>query len=401
MYTSITIMDDLRRAEDADLPQYPAITLCTHSPFKTTNKTSVEELRMLGISLSYPFSNLDINTRTKFIEAAIKSDINGILDLKRNWNLDHSNSLVGFKSSVRLKDMIIEHSISCEEFFIECAVALNISNCCSFFRTVITPLGVCFTFSPNKTLQRKITKVSTIAVNFRLPQNSVPLSEEEGVTVAIHDPREFPSESILKSNVGIWPGMNVRIAFQLTQTDYTSKLSLLPSNIFRRCNNEIWSVIGKPYTKNNCEIENTILLVQEFCNCTLVITPSVGGEIRYCGSEDIITCFIPKARDIYANIHCTPACKEYTYVKRTSYTRLQSSNSVTRSEAMNIELMFKDYSYIQAKYNINSITDAMSEIGGSMGLLLGASIITATDIFLFFMKKTYQKFCDMVFSTKK
>ncbi|XP_076330710.1 bile acid-sensitive ion channel-like [Tachypleus tridentatus] len=362
---------------------------------------------MLGISLSYPYRNLDTYTRNKFISATIKSDVKGILDLKRNWNLDDPSSLVGFKSSVHLKDTVIAHSISCEEFFIECAIAFNVSDCCSFFRAVVTPFGICFTFSPNKTLHRKITEHSTIAVNFRLPQNSVPLSEEEGVTVTIHDPKEFPSDSILNGNVGIWPGMSVRIAFQLIQTDYTSKFSMLPSGIFEKCNNEIRSVIRKPYTMNNCETEDTIFLIQKFCNCTLVFSPFIGednNKTRYCGAEDIISCFIPNARDIYANNYCTPACKEYTYEKRASYTRLRSSNnesSVTRSEVMNIELMYRSFSYVHAKYNIIGISDALSEIGGSMGLLLGASFITATDIFLFFIKKTYQKFCDTLFNTKK
>ncbi|XP_022251842.1 uncharacterized protein LOC111087876 [Limulus polyphemus] len=236
MYTFVTEQENILITPDKNLPLYPAVTLCSHSPFKRLAKSSTaESLKFLGLTLGYPFVDLNIKEWVELYEALINSTETENVDLVKRWSRTSLDLSAKSDNSGYIKDKIIQYSLRCEEFFLQCNFANDMADCCVHFETVITTSGVCFTFAPNKTWQNMMIRSNVFSVDFRLPGNSVHLTEEEGVAISLHDPREFPSNSIIKNSVGIWPGMIVNLGLHLIQNDFTSKLSKLPGDIFTRC----------------------------------------------------------------------------------------------------------------------------------------------------------------------
>ncbi|XP_076352795.1 bile acid-sensitive ion channel-like [Tachypleus tridentatus] len=401
MYIFVTEKDNILTTSDKDLPRYPAVTLCSHSPFKTPEKSStVEPLNFLGLILGYPFVDQNRKELVELHEMLVNSTETENVDLAKLWSRTSLDLLAESDNSGYIRDMIIQYSTRCEEFFLQCKFANYFTDCCVHFETIITTSGVCFTFSPNKTWQNKMFQSNVFSVDFRIPGNSAHLVEEEGVTISLHDPREFPSDSIISDSVGIWTGMMVNLRFHLIQNDFTSKLSKFAGDSFAQCKHPVLPILNRPYTKSNCEVEETIRLVHRFCNCTLVLVSSTGNNsnyFRYCLPQDFLQCIIPNTEAIFDNLSlCNPACKEYRYEREPSYSRLGSSynvSSVNRSKAMRLKLKHKDLKYVQVKYHYDGISEVVSKIGGSMGLLLGASVITVIEVSLFLLKRALRNFC--------
>ncbi|XP_076330671.1 bile acid-sensitive ion channel-like [Tachypleus tridentatus] len=402
--TTLTAVDSIQEAysaRDKTPPLFPAVTVCTRLPFQ---KGTVD-LKYLSIALGYPFISLNYKELSAIVDAIRTNQTEGLY-----WKI-MGNTTNKMHFSGNLREYIIKKSLKCNELFLKCSLPAFETSCCNIFKPILTSYGMCFTFSPNETMQKDLYGYDIFAIDLHLSSDLVELA---GVVVSIHDPREYPSSDVLKGGIGIWSGMSVTSKFTLFEIDYTEIYSLMEGNLFSDCNYKTLDIWEKPYTKNNCQEQTRMEVIKEVCDCVTVTAPyansSNNNSVRFCGPQDFTGCVIVQLSNILRKLRrCNHLCKEYKYDTYTTFTELSPSYNVkriNRENAARVKMMYRELSYQKLQYKTRSISSTISKIGGTLGLMLGASAITLLEVLIFVvrylwvkvahgnvMKKIYQKNC--------
>ncbi len=132
---------------------------------------------------------------------------------------------------------------------------------------------------------------------------------------------------------------------------------------------------------------------------------------QLCSPFDMITCFLEKATEMqkfmdnYLKEVCKiPLCSEWIYGKSVSYANLNRNfilenfmkkNSIKKTDESFIGVTLfhgmLGYERIEERPSYDAFT-LVSQIGGQMGLFLGASLITILQIFFYIGRNLQQKF---------
>ncbi|XP_076308582.1 bile acid-sensitive ion channel-like [Tachypleus tridentatus] len=370
MYTQMVMMDNLTKTDDKDIPLYPAVTVCNRSPFKNSSFESQDIMwfKTLSLSLGSPFALLNagdkkiISRLHKFVKVDTESKP---FYQKHIEEIEKSKSY----SEGNIQEQLVKNSLSCEETFLYCALSGYVFNCCAIFKPIITQSGVCFIHMPEKRLT--MLQYQTLNLYFRFSPISVNLAEERGIAVIVHDPREIASVNIVPTTtvVDCWPAMSVALKFKLQQINYNEKYRKKGKTY---CQQQKLHVLDMPFTMNNCKYDTNVAAMQELCNCTMVWAHSF-ERLKM----------------------CEHSCMEYKYRTETSYLKLSRSFSMKglpRENATKISLEYKTLAFTNLYYHSSDkMSVFVSEIGGSMGFMLGASVISLLEGGIFLVNYLWNK----------
>uniref|UniRef100_A0A8C9Y2Z8 Acid-sensing (proton-gated) ion channel 2 n=1 Tax=Sander lucioperca TaxID=283035 RepID=A0A8C9Y2Z8_SANLU len=211
---------------------------------------------------------------------------------------------------------------------------------------------------------------------------------EAGVRVQIHSQVEPPF--VHELGFGVAPGFQTFVATQ------EQRLTYLPPP-WGECEwRALESGFFQVYSITACRIDCETRYIVENCNCRMVHMP---GDASYCTPEQYKDCAEPALAKLSAversNCMCRTPCNMTRYNKELSMVKIPSKTSArylqkkfNKSEKyitdniLVLDVFFEalNYETIDQK-KAYEVAGLLGDIGGQMGLFIGASILTILELF--------------------
>ena len=276
-----------------------------------------------------------------------------------------------------------------------------------------TNIGLCYTFNGNFTRGEEL-RVKSSGARFGL---SLVLNIErddylrstlfEGVVISVHD-QEVPPRP-LQSGIYTAPGSSSFVA--LAVTDYHF---LRPP--FGDCSD------GKPlnfystYSIPACLLDQLFSRTGEYCECIDPSAPDPLDKSKYSGlrrcSLRNISCVIDQFNQVPDESSCPTACFLRKYTSQVSYAAFPASRHFSiinmkhdninfsdtesaRNNLVNVNVYFEDIQIANiTEQEGYTVTALFSDIGGQLGLFLGVSILSITELLMWLIDECKDRlFC--------
>ncbi|XP_041357745.1 acid-sensing ion channel 1C-like [Gigantopelta aegis] len=370
------------QAKFTDNLDFPAITICNLNQFykaRVPNNTIIEDL-IFALSELQELIGLNITNNT---DQTAHDDISG--DDVREFALDAAHRL--------------------DEMLRICFWRSKEVNCSTVFSEIVTAFGVCYTFNGNGSEARSCRNPGPlgglrIILNIEQDQYSFSKTFQSGIKVLLHEPLEmtFPGVD------GLWvgPGLSASIAIR------RSSKTLLPPpyNAFgsSTCLDTASPSFQTPlvrylsynYTKLTCTQECVLDKIVQMCGCRSFFDP---GNETICSAKKTMSCYLKARSNLtmtdFENCSCPEPCHQVQYTPTFSHADFVSEfvakqlvkekfmNSTDYLSRNNIELRIfyeslLDTTIVQ-KPELTYL-DILGTLGGHMGLFLGASLLSLSEI---------------------
>ncbi|XP_061605333.1 acid-sensing ion channel 2 isoform X1 [Phyllopteryx taeniolatus] len=211
---------------------------------------------------------------------------------------------------------------------------------------------------------------------------------EAGVRVQIHSQAEPPF--VHELGFGVAPGFQTFVATQ------EQRLTFLPPPWGECESKALESGFFQVYSVTACRIDCETRYIVENCNCRMVHMP---GDAAYCTPEQYKDCAEPALAKLSAaessSCMCRTPCNVTRYNKELSMVKIPSKTSArylqkkfNKSEKyivdniLVLDVFFEalNYETIEQK-KAYEVAGLLGDIGGQMGLFIGASILTILELF--------------------
>ncbi|XP_003442050.1 acid-sensing ion channel 2 isoform X2 [Oreochromis niloticus] len=366
---------------------FPAVTICNLNVYRFSRLTrndlyhAGELLALLDVHLAIPQPHL------------AEPDVLAFLQEKANFTAYRPKAF-------SMKEFIERVGHDLEEMMLYCRYQGE--DCSpSDFKTVFTRYGKCYMFNAaeeGKTL-RTTMKGGTgngLEIMLDIQQDEyLPVwgdtedtAFEAGVRVQIHSQAEPPF--IHELGFGVAPGFQTFVATQ------EQRLTYLPPPWGECESKALESGFFQVYSVTACRIDCETRYIVENCNCRMVHMP---GDASYCTPEQYKDCAEPALAKLSAvessNCMCRTPCNMTRYNKELSMVKIPSKTSArylqkkfNKSEKyitdniLVLDVFFEalNYETIEQK-KAYEVAGLLGDIGGQMGLFIGASILTILELF--------------------
>ena len=382
--TTITV----ESAENSGLP-FPAVTICSLNTPDTSDQEYTAELLEILFNPDLAF-DLGIFTNIKSCEALL-NNISDFNRYKAIWK-GLQEAYEGFVYFCGFIQGVNSELVHCEKKL----------------QPVLTSLGICYTFNsitngePDLYLKATGARYGLKMVLNISQSNHPSFDGNSGVKVVVHERDDIARPNLY--GFGIPPGRNAYIGVRKKTTiDHTSntecindlKLSFYPQfeySQFACRQNAIVEYLAQPNT----------------CNCVLdPARPSTGPYVNTPNCTFNDSCCLIKHYSMFdPRVGCLLPCRFEYYANEISYTSFptgpfletlaQSLNTTTdtiQGDIMSVHVYFED---LQVTTSITEysypLTAFLGEVGGNIGLFIGASIITLLEI-VFFILDEIKRIC--------
>ncbi len=362
---------------------FPAVTVCNLNP---VSKSYAEEYNVSSFLTFFL-------TASEFFEQNV-SDCEAIVEG------------AGLADSTLTFDEIFRSGASPRKDFIRnCVFSLNgttTRNCDDFLTSIVTSLGLCHTFNSITSNQSdSFFQVGGSKYGLRMylniSQNDYIASfdDDAGIIVSVHDRHTFPNP--FEKGISVAPGRHAKIGITAKRTvDKTNKGNCLKGNSLHSLIPDV------EYSTSGCRANARYEHISDDnnCNCIEYRTPLLSEELaseRNCTLAD--TCCIAEADYfVESTVECPPPCDFITYDTTVSYSKFpyraaaeeySSFNGVDMETIDDDLLSFNVYYsdlYMEHAETIVSYGPRLlvADIGGTLGLFLGASIISFMELVILF-----------------
>ena len=276
------------------------------------------------------------------------------------------------------------------------------------FKPILVPgIGLCYTFNPDGSLfQNRAGSLYGLEVWLYVTDSNEDQLEDlingKGVFISVHHPDEFSFPNL--GGIGLSPGFSNIIS--LKRKTLNRQKAPYPSKCTVGSKNR--QLFPGKYSLANCQISCTELLALKTCGSTYgpTIPLYLLEEEKKLLSPDSTTAFNCLFEPLVLNslleakCNCQIPCKEDKYEKTLSFIRWpsihqmnkirqQAPSDVNISEAViNKNLLKISVFYGEMTHEIITeapewtLTSLLSDVGGTMGIWLGASIFSLTELFI-------------------
>ncbi|XP_047666207.1 acid-sensing ion channel 1B isoform X1 [Tachysurus fulvidraco] len=380
-YDHITMLDE----RNAPNMTFPAITMCNFNNFRRS-QISYSDLLFMGPLIGY-----EDNMAPGF-QLAPEPDRQGArFSLAEFYN----------RTRHRMDDMLLECNFAGKDCGPE------------HWREIFTRYGKCYTFNSGQDGQPlRITTKGGMGNGLELmldiqQDEYLPVwgetdetSFEAGIKVQIHTQDEPPF--IDQLGFGVAPGFQTFVSCQ------EQRLTYLPPP-WGDCRTEpMDSDFFTTYTITACRIDCETRYLVENCNCRMVHMP---GDAPYCTPEQYKECADPALDFLVERDNdycvCETPCNMTRFGKELSFVKIPSKasakylakkfNKTEQYIADNIlvlDIFFEalNYETIEQK-KAYELPGLLGDIGGQMGLFIGASILTILELFDYLYEVIKYKLC--------
>ncbi|XP_075894583.1 acid-sensing ion channel 2 isoform X1 [Nelusetta ayraudi] len=226
---------------------------------------------------------------------------------------------------------------------------------------------------------------------------------EAGVRVQIHSQAEPPF--VHELGFGVAPGFQTFVATQ------EQRLTYLPPPWGECESKALESGFFQVYSVTACRIDCETRYIVENCNCRMVHMP---GDASYCTPEQYKDCAEPALAKLSAmessSCMCRTPCNMTRYNKELSMVKIPSKTSArylqkkfNKSEKyitdniLVLDIFFEalNYETIEQK-KAYEVAGLLGDIGGQMGLFIGASILTILELFDYAYEVVKERLLDLL-----
>ncbi|XP_072571589.1 acid-sensing ion channel 1B isoform X2 [Paramormyrops kingsleyae] len=380
-YDRITMLDE-REAKEL---VFPAITFCNYNTFRRS-QISYSDLLFMGQLLGYE------DSMAPGIPLAPEPERKGA-----RFSLDEFFN----RTRHRIEDMLLD----CRFRGRKCGTEQ--------FREIFTRYGKCYTF--NSGLDGRPLLITTkggtgngLEIMLDIQQDEyLPVwgetdetSFEAGIKVQIHSQDEPPF--IDQLGFGVAPGFQTFVSCQ------EQRLTFLPPPWGDCKSSAMDSDFFSTYSITACRIDCETRYLVENCNCRMVHMP---GDAPYCTPEQYKDCADPALDFLVERDNdycvCDTPCSLTRYGKELSFVKIPSKASAkylakkfNKSEQyisdniLVLDIFFEalNYETIEQK-KAYELAGLLGDIGGQMGLFIGASILTILELFDYLYEVIKYKVC--------
>ena len=327
--------------------------------------------------------------------------------------------------NIPLREIIQNGSQPMDEFIKACFfTGTKIEDCRQFMTPRITDLGYCYTFNgqigaPERLIRNTGSRYGLDLVLNVSQGDYLPILNSAGVRIAIH-PRDVPPEAD-EQGIAVPPQRSAFIGLRTS--------NVVDGSAQKNCRerNDVQLPFFPPeygYSLPACRQNALYELVARNCCCLAAINDTnieteqfveqcniTGPSLPNCTVMDSC-CILQQNLELSLNDTCPSACNYTTYEASTSYAAYPSMNGAAASFIESLDdvndnilsaTIFFEEPYIETVKTQDSYspTALLSDIGGQLGLFLGASVISMIEFGWFLVDEMFDFFKKCYKSKKK
>uniref|UniRef100_A0A3B4AR76 Acid sensing ion channel subunit 1 n=1 Tax=Periophthalmus magnuspinnatus TaxID=409849 RepID=A0A3B4AR76_9GOBI len=390
-YPHVTILDEM----DSPEMYFPAITLCNYNSFRKSQirRNDLEDLYHSGYWMDLLYPNHTVMERSlAILKDSHKKGLLNLLDFNKY------SPPPGYR--VNTTEIMSRLGHQLEDMLLECKFR---GETCSHknFTPIYTRYGKCYTFNSGQDGNPLLTTLkggtgNGLEIMLDIQQDEyLPVwgetdetSYEAGIKVQIHSQDEPPF--IDQLGFGVAPGFQTFVSCQ------QQLLLYLPPPWGDCKSTPIDSEFFSTYSITACRIDCETRYLLENCDCRMVHMP---GTSRVCTPEQYKDCADPALDFLVEKDNdycvCETPCNMTRYGKELSMVKIPSKASAkylakkfNKTEQyigdniLVLDIFFEalNYEKIEQK-KAYEIAGLLGDIGGQMGLFIGASVLTILEIF--------------------
>ncbi|XP_075703108.1 acid-sensing ion channel 2 isoform X2 [Rhinoderma darwinii] len=386
----------------ADSLVFPAVTICNLNSFRFS-KITTNDLYHAGELLEL----LDVNGQILEPQLA-DPEVLAVLEEKTKFKQFKPKTFCMGEFMERTGHDLKEMILYCKFRGHEC----NYRD----FQTVFTRYGKCYMFNSGHDGRPLLTTVkggtgNGLEIMLDIQQDEyLPIwgeteetTFEAGVKVQIHSQSEPPF--IQELGFGVAPGFQTFVATQ------EQRLTFLPSPWGVCRFSDLGSDFFPVYSISACRIDCETRYIVENCNCKMVHMP---GDAPFCTPEQYKECAEPALSLLTEKdggyCMCTMPCNLTRYNKELSMVKIPSKTSAkylekkfNKSEKyiseniLVLDVFFEALNYETIEQRkAYEVAGLLGDIGGQMGLFIGASILTILELFDYIYELIKEKLLDLM-----
>ena len=379
--TTIFLETDLREIA------FPSVTICNLNPVRYSY---AEQNNLTGL-VNFLYNSLGANNSQC---SSIVADI-------------------GNATSKPVRDILFEGRSLLDDFVIDCTFLgsdQSLFSCKQNLSLTLTRIGYCYSF--NSDVAAKIVTVSNSGARYGLrvildiqQEEYLPVLAAAGVRVTIQ-PRGVPPEPD-ERGVLVPPGEEALIQIRAQEIEDGSTL--------RKCRSpdtELSFFSGYNYSLATCRLEQTYQQIADDCQCLGAVDDKQAVTTLLPDCLVSQACCLHNASFFTDESQCSESCDYKEFITRTSYSEFPSNASATlgaeklnvsvdriKNNVVALNIFYGDpHTRKIVTDNAFSFSALLSNIGGQLGLFLGASIISmielgwfTSDELLIAVKKCFKK----------
>ena len=301
--------------------------------------------------------------------------------------------------TITLNELFRKGMLPIEKMFSYCKWINRIIVCGDYIGRTETDYGLCYSFPPNDLREKNSSefKISQPGPDFGLTLH-IDIHQEEyllaahsraaGVKVLVHEPNVMPTPLI--NGRFFSPGFEHEMT--ITRKD-SVRLSVPYSR--SEC------IDDDTYSFESCLYECQNKIRYGMCDCK----PEPTKNERDCTLLDLFTCTNFDMEEYYGGgCHCLPACSTVEYKSQISFGLFPSDLTLRNLKRQGLNKSFEDFQknnlvlkiYFENMEYVSEIQkpaitwdQLIADIGGQLGLFLGASLITVIEAFGLLFKCVY------------
>ncbi|XP_052695101.1 acid-sensing ion channel 2-like [Crassostrea angulata] len=361
--------------------KFPAVTFCSASPLKKQALPDIPDLEYFFLSHSVIGSNV----LTPRLNLSLSEYAKYHLPISASWVKDTANRI--------------------EDLFLICKFDGKDRVCKSDMEAIITPVGVCYTFNSRNYVSKnghimtsQTGSTSGLLLYLLVNQNSYVYNDimTAGFKVIIHDQNDEPD--VIDKGFFVSQGFSTFASIHKTEYQY------LPSPY--KMNGDQFCVDTKSpeyknplqyydvYSKTACRMECKQNHVITICGCR---SPNDKGNYTMCYLAKWMECYKVESERFDQNgtvqgmCPCPTECEYNEYQARLSTGYFPAKNydfifnelGITniRENLLELVIYFESFGVLKVEQKPEySPEDILGLLGGQMGLFLGASLLTLTEL---------------------
>ena len=368
--------------------QFPEITVCNMNPITVSYLNRVDKDDAINNLLLILY---DVTSLLGLLEDT--TDENELTEalLDFCWNQTANNvTEIPFHEAFSSSRLL--------NFIDECYFIGDFESCKDKFVPVFTNLGLCYTLDIGKRVKKSgIAQGVRLVLNITQSEYLTPFYSNAGAKISVHPQGVFPEPD--EQGIAVPPGKNAYIALREERVVDKTK-----ENNCQSADSELNNFPGAKYSLSRCRANSAINSFSNACSCRDPVGEPeflVGGQ-RGCRFSDI--CCAIRSNVFSNEDNCSPACTTTSYRTSVSYAQYPADNSAgfiasllnatpdaILRDSVAVNVYFEDIMVtVSTTVYSYSFSAFLSDLGGQLGLFLGASVISMLEFFFFLVDEVGQ-----------